>query len=495
MPKNLQRLNVCRPLWIGWVSGITGIAELDSSPEPRVSSGNERDLLNEPVGKTLILFSLPALAVNILHSLNGSVNAIWVGQLLGEEALAATSNGGLIMFMAIAAMFGFSMAATILIGQAAGRGDLRQVREIFGGAVGIFIISGIATVIVGWMFIPEMLSMLAIPAGAYELAEEYMPLIFLGLPITFMMILLSAALRGVGDAVTPLWSTAVNVGLCILLNPLFILGYGPIPAMGVAGAALAMLIAGLVSMLYLVQRIYAKDLAIRLRGAELSYLRPSLKITKLIFGMGTPIGMSMIIMSLSGLVMFGLINREGVNTAAAYGVMSQLWNYVMLPSMAVSGAVSAMAAQNIGAGKWHRVSRITGMGILVNVAMSAILVAALTIFIQPLLWLFLDADSPAIPIAVHINYWVGWTYIVMGISMVATSVVRANGAVIVPLIFLTISMILVRLGIGFGLYPSYGADAIWSAFGISTVLSAMLGLGYYLHGGWRNRKPLTPDMG
>ena len=448
----------------------------------------QRDLTTGPVAKTLFAFALPSLGVNMLQSANGSVNAIWVGRFLGEEALAATSNAGMIMFLMFATLFGFSMATTILIGQAMGRGDIPDVRRTIGSAMGMFLIAGVATAALGWIFAPQLLHLLATPPEAFPLALSYLRVIFLGMPMPFLMILLSSSLRGVGDAVTPFWNTILNVALDVVLNPVFILGMGPIPAMGIAGSALATLVAGLISVSVLIYRIYAKDLTIRLRGAELRWLIPDTKHMKPILAKGFPMGLSMIIMAGSSLVMIGLVNRAGVDTTAAFGVINQLWSYVQMPAVAVGSAVSAMAAQNIGAGKWDRINRIAWAGVGINMAMSSGLVLLITIFARPLLSLFLPGNSPAIPIAIHINLVVGWSMIVMGVSMVIGSVMRANGAVVVPLIILIFGMVVVRFSIGFSLFPSLGADAVWLSMIAAGVTSALLSMGYYRQGGWRKAK-------
>jgi putative MATE family efflux protein len=445
----------------------------------------QRDLTTGPVARTLFLFALPSLGVNILQSMNGSINAIWIGRILGENALAATANASMILFLMFGALFGFAMATTILIGQAKGRRDIEDVRRTIGSAMGIFTIAGIATALFGWIFAAELLHMLATPRDAFPFALAYLRVIFLGMPTTFVMILLSSSLRGVGDAVTPLWNTILNVALDVVLNPVFILGMGPIPAMGIAGSATATLIAGLISVGVLIYRIYSRDLAIRLRGAELDWLRPNPAYVRPILAKGVPMSLSIVIMSASSLVMIGLVNREGVNTAAAFGVMNQLWSYVQMPAVAVGSAVSAMAAQNIGAGKWDRISKVAWAGIAINVLMTMTLVLAITLGARPLLELFLKAESPAIPIAIHMNHIVGGSFILMGVSMVVTSVVRANGAVIVPLVCLIISALIVRLGVGFAFHPRYGADAIWWAFVAGAVVSIMLTMGYYLQGSWR----------
>lgn len=446
---------------------------------------HQRDLTTGPVAKTLFLFALPSLGVNILQSLNGSVNSVWIGKFLGEEALAASSNAGMIMFLMFSTLFGFSMATTIMIGQNMGRRDIEGVRRTLGTAMGMFGLAGLATAILGWIFAPNLLHALATPDEAYPLALAYLRVIFLGMPFSFVMILLSSSLRGVGDSVTPLQNSLLNVGLDVVLNPVFILGLGPIPAMGIAGSAFATLIAGLVSVAVLIRRIYAKDLTIRLRGAELAWLRPNPAFVAPILKMGLPMGLSMIIMAGSALIMIGLINREGVDTTAAFGVMNQLWSYAQMPAVAVGSAVSAMAAQNIGAGKWDRIGKVALAGVGINTLMTATLILIITIAAKPLLGLFLPDGSAAIPIAIHINHIIGWSFILMGVSMVLTFLVRANGVVIAPLVILVVSAVLIRFGIGFGLHPHYGADAIWWSFIAASVASFGLTVAYYLNGGWK----------
>lgn len=455
------------------------------------SRSPQRDLTIGPVGKTLFLFALPSLGVNILQSVNHSVNSVWIGQFLGETALAASANAGMIIFLMFSTLFGFSMATTILIGQNVGRGQIESVRRIMGTATGLFLAAGIAVALLGWLFAPALLRLMATPEAAYPLALAYLRVMFLSMPTSFVMILISSSLRGVGDSVTPFRNTLVNVGLDIVLNPIFILGLGPIPALGIAGSALATVIAGLISLSLLIRQVYAKDLVIRLRGEELGWLRPDAAWVKPIAKMGLPMGLSMIIMSGSALVMIGLVNREGVDTTAAFGVMNQLWSYVQMPAVAVGGAVSAMVAQNIGANKWDRVGRIAWAGAGINVLMTAVLIAAITIFATPILRLFIPAGSAAIPIAIHINLVIGWSFLLMGISVVVTFAVRANGAVIAPLLILIFATIIVRFSIGFGFHDRYGADAIWWAFNLAAISSFLLSIGYYFHGGWRKLKPLA----
>src|SRR3712207_3094978 len=137
-----------------------------SPPRRGAASHGQRDLTTGPIGPTLLAFALPTLVSSILQSLNGSINAIWVGRFLGEDALAATSNANLVMFLLMAFVFGFGMASTILIGQAFGRRDLDSARRVMGTAMGAFFLFVIALAAAGWIFSPALLRLRATPAGA-----------------------------------------------------------------------------------------------------------------------------------------------------------------------------------------------------------------------------------------------------------------------------------------------------------------------------------------
>jgi Na+-driven multidrug efflux pump len=162
-----------------------------------------------------------------------------------------------------------------------------------------------------------------------------------------------------------------------------------------------------------------------------------------------------------------------------------------MPAMAVGAAVSAMAAQNIGAGRWDRVDRITRAGLVMNLALTGGLVALLTLLDRHVLWLFLGQDGGAIGIATRINLIAGWSFILFGVSMVLSATVRANGAVVGPLVILAIAMGPVRFGLAYALEPMLGADAIWWSFPAGSLASMLLTIAYYARGGWRRGRIAT----
>ncbi len=448
------------------------------------------------IGKTLLFFSLPILAGNVLQSLNGSVNAIWVGHFLGEAALAATSNANTILFFLLGAVFGVGMAATILVGQSLGAKNIDQAKRVVGTSASFFGLVSIAVAALGWFTAPALLAWMQTPGDALPLAISYLRIIFLAMPAMYLYAFVMMALRGAGDSKTPFYFLLLSVGLDIVLNPVFIFGLGPVPEMGIAGAATATLIANVTSLAAILWHLYRRKHFLWLSGDEIRYLRIDTRILRALVGKGVPMGLQMVVISSSMIVMISLVNGFGSQTTAAFGAAMQLWNYIQMPAFAIGAAVSSMAAQNVGAGLWNRVNRTAMTGIVVNFLMSGTLIAIIWMLQRHAFGLFLPNDSTAVAIAMHMNSIVIWAYLFFGVSMVLSGVVRSTGAVVPPLIILFIAFWIVRIPFAYGLVDRLGADAIWWSYPLGAVVSLAMTIAYYRWGNWRSARMLSdmPDL-
>jgi Na+-driven multidrug efflux pump len=192
----------------------------------------------------------------------------------------------------------------------------------------------------------------------------------------------------------------------------------------------------------------------------------------------------MIVMSASAIVMITFVNGFGSATSAAFGAGLQIWNYVQMPAMAIGMAVSSMAAQNVGAKRWDRVSRIAGVGVLYSFLLTSGLALVISAFDRSALGLFLT-DPAAIRIGQHLNPIVIASFTFFGISMVLSGIVRSTGAVIPPLVILFTSLWLVRIPFAWVMLPRWHSDAIWWSFPLASVLAALLSTAYYRYGGWK----------
>ncbi len=449
------------------------------------------DLTQGPIFKTLIAFAIPMLIGNMIQTLNGSINAIWVGRLLGENALAATTNANGVMFLMFALVFGFGSATTVRVGQHFGARNVEAARRTFGSGLGFCVLMSAVIALLGWIFSPHLLRLLATPPGSFDLAITYLRVIFISVPFGTANMMLGMGLRGAGDSKAPMYAMILTVALDIVLNPLLIMGLGPVPSLGIAGSAIASFVAGLGGVVYLVVMLYRKDLPLRLRGGEFSYLMPRGDELKYVLAKGVPMGTQILLVSSAQMVIIGLVNREGVDSTAAYGASMQLWNYLQMPAFAISMGVSAMVAQSIGAGKHDRVTKVTYAGLIANLTMTGVLSVVLVTFSHPLLALFLGSTSPALPIAQHMQYIVTWSFLVMGASMILGGTMRAYGVVVWPLIAMFISFYPIRLGFYFLTYPRLGTEALWWAFPVASLASIVMTALIYTRGSWRDKRHLA----
>ncbi len=458
---------------------------------------HKRDLTQGPITSTLLLFSLPLLGGNVLQALNGTVNQFFVSHTpgLGVTAITALSNANTLMFLLMGAVFGIGMATNILIAHAIGAGDLMGAKRVMGTASGFFIAVSVVMALVGWRLTPAILSIMRTPLAAREDAILYLRIIFVAMPFMYFSMFMQMAQRGAGDSKTPFYFMVLAVVLEIGLNPCLIRGLGPFPRLGIAGSATATLISQAVSLSLLLAYLYRKKSVLMLQPQDWGLLLPDTRILRALVFKGMPMGVQMIVMSGAGVVMLGFVNSYGALTAAAYAAASQVWTYVQMPGMAIGASVSAMAAQNIGAGRWDRVDKIA----LSGVGSGTVVTGAITAVIYALggwsLYFLLPEGSPAIPMAVHINHMVLWAFVLFNAAFALSGVVRATGAVIPPLIILTVSMLVIRVPFAAVMTRYFGIDAIWWSFPLGTITSSLLTGLYFRFGGWRKAKMLEPEAG
>ncbi len=454
-----------------------------------------RDLTQGPIARTLFVFALPILGGNVLQSLNGSVNAVWVGRFLGEEALTAIANANNIMFLLLGGVFGFGMASTILVGQAMGRKDLPGARKVIGTAATFFLTISVALAVIGLPLSRHVLVWMSTPAAALPLADAYLKIIFLALPFLYAFAFLSAILRGAGDTRTPFLFLLLAVALDIVLVPLLMFGVGPLPEMGMAGSAMATLVANAIALAAMLAWLRHRRHALWISRGENHLYKPDWAIVRALVAKGVPMGLQMVLISAAMIAMISMVNQYGTNTTAAYGAALQLWTYVQMPAMAIGAACSSMAAQNVGAQRWDRVEATARSGVGFNFLLTGALIAPLILLDRYSLAMFMPAGSEALEIARHLNHIAVWSFLFFGVVFVLAGVVRSTGAVVPPLIILGIALWGIRVPFANWLQPILGVDAIWWSFPVSAFCAMAMQLAYYRWGRWRKARmlPVDPD--
>jgi len=476
---------------------------IDETPPAPPIGRPGRDLISGPITPTLLMFSLPVMGGNILQSLNGSVNAFWVSHSLGVTAITAIGNANIVMMLTVGVVFGIAMAANILIGQRVGAGDMPMLKRVMGTSVTFFVALSLIVAAAGFFTAPLILAAMGTPPEAVAEAEIYLRIIFLAMPFLYFFAFLQMAQRGAGDSRTPFYFMLLAVVLDVILNPLLIMGVGPLPRLGVAGSAWATFISQGVSLTCLIVVLYRRRSPLALDRSELGLLKPQMVILKSLIERGLPMGLQMLVISGAAMVMIGMVNSYGSLSAAAYTAASQVWTYIQMPAMALGAAVSSMAAQNVGAGRWDRVDRIARSGVFSGLVITGAVAAVIYALGDLTLRVFLPAGSEALPLAHHINDRVIWGFVLFSISFALSGVVRATGAVWGPLLILFIAMYVIRIPFAMLLRPIIGADAIWWSFPLATIAASLMNVAFYLHGGWKKARMLdiprpsgeAPDAG
>ena len=436
---------------------------------------------------TLLRFALPLLATNFLHSVAAIWGAVWASHALGPNALTAVVTATVLMWMMMGAAMGIGTAASVAIGQSLGAGDLPAVKRVVGSALALVAVLALLVAAAGWALSPSIVGWIGTPEPARALTITHLRFTFLAMPSIFCYLVMMMVMRGAGDSKTPFKFTLVWIAGSLLLTPWLVTGGAGLPPLGIAGLGLASGLANAVALATLVTYVYRQRLPIALRRGDLHHLWPDPALLSLMLRRGLPLAMETVVVQGAYFVLIGMVNSYGAATAAAYSGAAQLWVFVQMPSNALAASMSAMAAINIGAGHWQRVEQIAKRGC----SMSLVIACVATVLIYALgdlpLRLFLPEGGEMLAQAWQINLIVLWGWIALSASMGLFGVVRANGAMLAPMLIFGVSMWAARVPFAKALQPLLGADAIWWSFPFGSICAASMALAYYRWGSWRNR--------
>ncbi len=446
----------------------------------------DRRLIEGPIGWTLIVFALPLMGSNMLHSVSGTVGAIWVSHVLGPDALTAVVNGNVILFMLLGMIFGIGMASNIIIGQSFGAGNLENIKRVAGTTVAFGLLCGLVLVIIGALFAGDVVGLLRVPEEAYGYAVKFLRATCLSMPSIFVFILTSMMLRGCGDARTPFRYTLLWVSLQMIFGPILLTGAFGFPELGIVGFVVGNVLANLIALAAMLRAIYRRDQPIALRGAELRFLIPDPALLTMLFRRGMPMAVESLLVQGAYVTVLAMVNDYGAATASAYGAISQLWAYVQMPVMAISASVASMASQNIGAGRWDRVDQMALRSCLIGVGVTASIVLAIYALGDLPLRLFLPTGGEALDVAHEANWITLWSWIFLAITFGLFGIMRANGAMLPPTLILAGTLWLARIPFAQGFEPMLGVQAIWWSFPVGTIGCALISYAYFRWGGWRD---------
>ncbi|MBH1963281.1 MAG: MATE family efflux transporter [Comamonadaceae bacterium] len=460
-----------------------------NAPRQNASAGpgSSRSLSSgRPLWRTYLAFLGPMVLANILQSLSGSINGVYIGQMLGTQALAAVAGMFPVVFFFIALVIGIGAGASVLIGQAWGAREVEKVKAIAGTALSLGALIGIVGAVVGGIFARPALAALGTPVEVLNDAVAYARVLMFSLPLLLVFILYTQLLRGVGDTVTPLYALLLSTGIGLLLTPALIRGWGGLPQLGVVSAAVAGLVSFMVSLGFLYFYLLRRRHALAPDAELLRALRINPALLKAVLRIGVPTGVQMVTISVAELAILSLVNHYGSSATAAYGAVNQVVNYVQFPALSIAITASILGAQAIGAGRPELLGKIVRTGLLMNLVVTGGLVLIGYALAHWVLGFFLT-EKPVLEMAAHLLRIMLWSSLVFGMQAVIAGIMRASGTVVVPVAIAVGCILFVQLPAANLLSARYGLEGVWMAYPVVFVAMLVLQSAFYLLV-WRHKK-------
>lgn len=434
--------------------------------------------------RRFLLFLGPLVLTNVLQALSGTLNHIYLGRMLGAQAMASAVSFFPVFMLLIAFVIGLGTGASILVGQARGARQMDKVRQVSGAVLWGGVLLGLVLALLGVGLAPRLLQALGIPPEIRGEAVAYARVMLGGLPVFFASMLAAAALRGMGDTVTPLRMLMVSCVTTAVLTPGLIKGWFGMPSLGVASAAWGSVAGALLSLVWLAWHLERTGDTLAPRTL-VAYLRPDAKVLRTVARLGIPTGLFFITGSLADLALLLLVSRHGVHATAAWGAVNQAMTYALFPAMSISIAASVFAAQAIGAGQLTQVARVARVGLLMNLVLTGTL-ALLVALLAPQVAALFVKDLAVIELVTQALRIAVWGAVIFGLASVFSGVMRAAGTVRVPTAISLgcLALLLFPLGWAFGV--AFGLPFIWLTYPVTYACALLLQAAYF-HGIWKAR--------
>lgn len=431
-----------------------------------------------PLWRVYLVFLVPMVLSNILQGLSGTINGIYIGQMLGTHALAAVSGMFPIVFFFISLVIGIGAGASVLIGQAWGAREPGKVKAIAGTALVLGALIGLVAAVIGVVFARQAMQALGTPPDVLDDAVAYARVMLLIMPLLLVFIVFTQLLRGVSDTVSPLVALLLSTVLGLLLTPALIKGWLGLPPLGIQSAAYAGLVSYAAALGFLVWRLNRRQHVLAFNAEMLGALRLDRVILGKVMRIGLPTGLQMVVISMSELVILSLVNGHGSQATAAYGAVTQIVNYVQFPALSIAITASILAAQSIGAGKLERLSPILRTGLWLNLALTGSLVLLGYALSHHLLGLFLTEPGVRLQ-AEQLLHIMLWSLLLFGFQAVVGGIMRASGAVLMPMAISIFCILCVQLPVAYLLDLRLGLPGVWMAFPIAYLAMLVLQSAYY----------------
>lgn len=445
---------------------------------------NGKDLTQGSVIGNIMTFSLPYMLAYFLQILYGLADLYVIGQYCDVDSTTAVSNGAQVMYMVTVVLIGLAMGTTVLTARAVGAKDNPRARTIVGNTITMFaVIAAVLMVVLlslrGWI-----VGVMDTPAEAVDGMEHYLTVCFIGIPFIIAYNIIASIFRGLGDSKSPMYFVAVACVVNIALDYLFIGFFG----LGAMGAALGTTLSQMASVLFAITSIRRHRGVMDISRSDLHLKKD---VIKNILKIGVPIAMQDGFIQISFLVITVIANQRGLIDAAAVGIVEKFIGLVFIVPSAMLSTVSAISAQNIGAGNMKRAKRTMYIAMMITTGYGTVVAVLLQFFPQIAVGIFTDNAQVLAQGSAYLRGYV-WDCIFAGMHFCFSGFFTACGYSIISFLHNIISIVFARIPLAWlssNLYP----DTLYP-MGLSTcagsVLSCLICVGAY----WWMKKKMNSSI-
>lgn len=437
--------------------------------------------------KKIVLFAIPMLIGNIAQQLYSTVDSIVVGKYVGDNALAAVGSSSPIYNLLLVLFIGISVGVGIMVSQYHGAKRKEELSVTIGSCITLTAVSTVILMAGASFLIRPILQLLQTPASIIDWCQSYLFILLMGIGGTAYYNIFSGILRGLGDSVSALIYLLVATVINIVLDIYFVASL----QMGVAGVALATIIAQSVSALLCFFKL--------LKMKDMFELKPKMLIpdkhqSLTLARLGLPSGMTQAIMSMAMIMVQSLTNSFGEALIAANVIVMRVDGFAMMPNFSFGNAMTTFAGQNVGAKKYDRVEQGSKQGTLISVAVSTSITLLILMFGHILMYAFTDT-AELVDLSMKMMRILAVGYIAVALTQSLSGIMRGAGDTLTPMWVSIITTVIIRVPLAYALaaatkseaLPNGAPESIFISLLVSWCLGALMTYVSYRKGTWKTK--------
>ena len=434
--------------------------------------------------KSLLLFTIPLLIGNIFQQMYSIADGIILGNVVGDDALAAVSSSTGVFFLVMVVMIGISMGVGVIVAQYFGAKKREELSHTIGVAITITAIIGVVMMLLAPVVTRPVLQLMRTPEDVLDYSVRYMMVLMLGVLGLAYFNILSGILRGLGDTFSPLIYLGVASILNVVLNLIFI------PSFGVMGAAMGTVLAQALTSILCLRRLMKMR---HVFDMGFKYLVPKKVYVKQVLRLGLPTAASQAIFAIAMMVIQPLVNNFGATLLAANLIIMRIDGIVMMPNFSFGNAMTVFAGQNVGAGKLDRLSLGVKQCMIMATSIAAIIVTIILLFGHHIAGAFTDTQE-VIDLSMRMLRILAIGYVIFAANMVFWGVIRGAGDAVTPLWCSVINTVFIRVPSAFLFVHFIGSpEALFFSLLMGWTTYAILGALVFRFGRWRSKGLIKKD--